>query len=386
MIRNRFLEGVRPHFLCSIGEEGGAGGAGAGGAAGAGAGSGSGTGIGKEGTGAGAGTGAGSGSGAGAGAGAGAGGAAGAAAGTLAGDPGAAATAAAAAAAAAAGPAKFPANWREELAAGDANVLKDLQKYTDPNALYKSLRSLQADVSSGKLKAVAQLPANATDEQKAEFRKANGLPEKAEAYVEKLALPDGVVIGDNDKPLINDFAKWAHDKGWPQSQFDEAVNWWHQAQGLAEQQILEADGDHKTAGMTALMQEWGPGDYKQNMNIVSTVLAGMPEEFRIELLASRTPSGQLVGNTIGFNKYLAEIGRQLNPAATLVSFNDANPGKTIENEIAQIDAIYQKAVQGDGDARRQYYGYDGKPGLDVRQRELIEAQQRMQQQRGARAA
>ena len=57
------------------------------------------------------------------------------------------ADAAGAAAAAAAAKAPFGEKWREDLAGDDKAALTDLAKYTDPKALYKSHRELQAKIS-----------------------------------------------------------------------------------------------------------------------------------------------------------------------------------------------------------------------------------------------
>jgi hypothetical protein len=346
----------------------------------AGAGAGAGAAGDQGGAGAGAGAGAASGAGADAGAGAGAG-----AQKTLAegADPGAGA---AAAAAAAAGATAFPDKWREMLAGDDKDALKDLAKYTDPKAVYKSLRSVQADISAGKLKAPsAALPANATDEQKAAWRQTNGLPDKAETYVEKIALGEGVVLSDADKPLVGNFAQMAMDKGWSQAQFNDAVGWFYQAQDAVELQRQERDGGYRTESQAALMTEWGPGDYKTNMNAVGSLLNSMSDDVRVTVLAARTPDGRLVGDTPEFNKWAAAHAREFNPAATLISPSEANVPKAIETEMASIEAVLAKAKSGDHAAHREYYGTDGKPGLDARWRELYAAQQKMQQQRGRAA-
>lgn len=282
------------------------------------------------------------------------------------------------------GAATFPDTWRELLAGEDKNALKDLGKYTDPSAVYKSLRSLQADISAGKLKApAAPLPENATAEQKTQWRMQQGLPDKAETYVEKIALGDGVVLSDSDKPLVGNFAQMAMDKGWSQQQFNDAVGWFYQAQDAVEQQRQENDGSYRTTAQTTLMTEWGPGDYKTNMNAVGSLLASMDNDVRTTVLAARTPDGRLVGDTPEFLKWAAAHIREFNPAATLISPSEGNIPKAIQSEMANIEAVLAKANSGDREAHRQYYGADGKPGLDARWRELYAAQQQMEQRKGA---
>jgi hypothetical protein len=184
--------------------------------------------------------------------------------------------------------------------------------------MYKSLRELQSKVSKGELKAPpAPLAKDATPEQKAEYRKTHGLPETAEAYVEKLALPDGVVIGEADKPLVADFAKSMFENGATQSEMNRAVNWFYTMQDKVEQQRTEADGQLRVSNEVALRGEWGP-DYAANVNAFGSFAAMMPEETRVAMFAARTPDGRLLGNTVEFMKLGAQLARELNPAATLV--------------------------------------------------------------------
>jgi hypothetical protein len=244
--------------------------------------------------------------------------------------------------------------------------------------LVRSYRELETKVSSGQLKAPPQpLPANATDEQKAEWRKTNGLPETPEAYVEKLALPNGVVIGEADKPLVTEFAKDMHAAGATQEEMNRAMASYYRLQGVVEAQRAEADVSTRATSQTQLMTEWGPGDYKVNMNAVGTLLATMPDDVKIGLLGARTASGEMVGDTVWFNKWAAAHAREFNPAATLISPTQANAPQAIADEISAIEKVYQRAVTGDRDAHREYYGYAGKPGLDARERELIHAQEQM---------
>jgi hypothetical protein len=296
-------------------------------------------------------------------------------------DPaGAAAKAEAAATAATA----FPATWRDMFANGDDKARKDLDKYTDPAAVYKSLRSLQSDISSGKLKATVAPPAaTATDEVKAQWRASQGLPDKAETYVTNIATPDGYVLSDADKPLLGNFAEMAMAKGWTQNQFNDAASWFFQAQDAVEQQRAEGDATYRTTAQTELMSEWGPADYKTNMNAVGTMLAQMDRSIRTVVLAARTPDGRLLGDSPEFLKWAAGYVRETNPAATLISPSEANIPKAIQTEMAQIEAVLAKAQSGDREAHRLYYGAEGQPGLDARWRELFAAQQQIEARKGA---
>lgn len=270
-------------------------------------------------------------------------------------------------------------DFRGYLANGDKDAEKDLAKYTDPRAVYKSLRDLQTKISKGELKAPpAGLAENATAEEKTAWRAANGLPATAEAMVEKLELPNGVVIGEADKSLVSAFAKDMFEKGATQGEMNRAVSWFYQQQGAVAQQRTEADGQTRVASEVALRGEWGQ-DFKPNMNAFGAFKAMMPEALQAQIFTARTADGNMLGNTAEFMKLGAEIGRMLNPAAAIVP-QGGDAGKTIGDEIKSIEnSMYDK----NGVADRSYWGDEAK---QARYRELITARDRMAAQSGGRAA
>src|SRR5215471_1543289 len=141
LLRNRLISTAAYFFEAP----GGAGGGGAGGDAG------------SAGVGAGAGAGTGSGSGAGAAADRGAGAGAGSAVGDR---------------------PWYGEDWRERLAGSDAKKLDQLKRYADPSAFASAHFGLTDRIARGELKAPAKpLAADATAEQKTEWRKEQGLPE-----------------------------------------------------------------------------------------------------------------------------------------------------------------------------------------------------------------
>jgi hypothetical protein len=284
--------------------------------------------------------------------------------------------AAAAALAAAAGPAAFPTTWREQLAGDDKGKLKDLQKYTTPAALYDSLRSVQERISKGELRAPpAPAPKDGTPEQMAEWRAAQGLPDKAETLVEKLALPEGVVLGEADKPFVGELAKMAFDKGWTQAQMNDVVTWYYEQEDKLQAQRVDADNQSRVAAEVALRSNEGWGaDYNANMNAFGALRALMPEELQAAMFAARTPDGKLLGNTAEFLKWGAEISRQLNPAATLVAPTGGDGLKALGDEIA---AIEKSMFLADGRHNPDYWRGDAGAKMQARYRELVDARDKM---------
>jgi hypothetical protein len=227
------------------------------------------------------------------------------------------------------------ADWRDQLAGEDAEFRKQLDRFTDPKAFARSYSEAQKKIRSGEIK--TKLPDNPTPEQLAQYRKDNGLPEKPETYIESLKLPNGVVPGEADKPIINGFAEYAHGKNWSPDQFNQAVSWYYDNLDAQNASRAEEDATHKRASEDALREEWG-ADYRRNVNAVSNLMGTMPEEVKEELLAGRTASGRMIGNHPEIVKWLAAKALEVNPAATLLPAGQSNTAG-LNNRLGEIEAM-----------------------------------------------
>jgi hypothetical protein len=289
---------------------------------------------------------------------------------------------AAAAAAAAVKPGELPANWdfRAYLSNGDTAVAKDLEKYTDPRAVYTSLRDLQTKISKGELKAAATpFPAQGTDEQKTAWRQANGLPATKDDYGKNLKLPDGVVLGEADKPFVDSFAQSLFEQGATQSEFDRALSWWVKAQDTSQAARSEADGRFKIDSEVALRTEWTGAEFAKNMNAFGAFRSELPDEVQSLLFTARTADGQVLGNHPAFIKIGAALGRALNPAASIVLPSSASGGaQTADARIKEIDSMMYK----DGKANPEYFKNEA---IQKEYRDLVDARDAMKK-RGGRAA
>jgi hypothetical protein len=102
-------------------------------------------------------------------------------------------------------------DWRKSVSGGDEKAVKTFERFATLGDLGKAYREAQAKISSGEL--AKPLPKDATPEQIKAYREGNGIPEKPEGYFEK--LPNGLVIGEDDKPLFEGFAKSMHELNAP---------------------------------------------------------------------------------------------------------------------------------------------------------------------------
>lgn len=270
----------------------------------------------------------------------------------------------------------FPANWRdqfaEQTAPGDANFRKRLDRFTAPSDVAKSWRALELKQSSGELK--SQLPKEATPEQVTAWRKDNGIPEKPEGYVEKLSLPNGMVLGAEDKPIVAEFAAAAHEHNISPAALSGLVAQYYKIQDAQALRQQEADGAFKQQSDDALRTEWG-ADYRANINAVGNLLARMPSGFDAQFIGARilAPTKEDPGRTVSlgnhpaFIKWAAGIEREINPAATLLPSRGGDPAAGVNARLAEI----RKFAQTNPDA------YDQDHKMQAEQVALIEARDKM---------
>lgn len=251
-------------------------------------------------------------------------------------------------------------DWRAIASGGDEKRLKQLERYSDLAAFANKTFSLEAKLSSGEYR--RDLPKDATPEQEAEWRQERGLPAKAEDY--KQNLPDGVVFGETDKPVIEDFQKFAYDNKLSNEVFNKTLSWYHSKQEAAAKQQEATDATYHEESKDVLMSEWGLKDYRSNLAAMAALRDQMPQGLADRVLAGRTADGKLIGDDPTFLRWFGALAREMNPNATVVGLDS---GKTVEGEL---DAIRRTR-------RENPDKYDADKAMQARELELITAQQRM---------
>lgn len=267
------------------------------------------------------------------------------------------------AAADAAAAAKAPAwseKWREEYAGTDEKVLKRLQRYTTPKAALDAMIEAQNKIADGSYK---KLPENATAEQITEYRKTNGIPEKPEAYLDK--LPDGLVIGEEDKPFIDKFVKAFHDKNADPSVVHAAIKTYYDIVDEQEGLRAEANAAAKIATEDAMREEWGQ-DYRPNTNLINAFIGSMPKDLQDELFQSAKPDGTQIMNNPAMLKWLAQQARELNYTGAVLPNGEAS-AKGVTGRLDEIRKVMRE--------NRPAYNKDEK--MQAEYRRLIDDQQRL---------
>jgi hypothetical protein len=253
-------------------------------------------------------------------------------------------------------------DWRKEVAGEDADLAKQLERFTDPKAFATSWRDAQQRIRSGEL--LKPLPENATPEQVAQYRKDRGIPEKPEGYLEK--LPDGLVIGENDKPIFESFVKGLHELNADPKLAHYAVQWYNDFQEQQEGKAAEDDAAHRTEVEDTLRPEWG-SDYRANVNHIKSFLGTLPDGVGDLIANARDSEGRALLNSPKVLKALAKVARELNPVATIVPGTGGNQTEAVADEISKIEKFMR--------TNRAEYNKDTK--MQARLRDLYSAREKL---------
>lgn len=250
------------------------------------------------------------------------------------------------------------ADWRKDLAGDDDKMMKWLGRYSTQNDAIKAGLAAQDQLRTTRSNTLAENP---TDEQLSEYREQNGIPKAFGEY--DLALADGLVIGDDDKPMIDGILEAMHGANASNAQVQAMLNSYYTGQEAQIAALEEQDNTDRSTALESLKEEWGP-DYHSNKNALSAIINQIPESVREEFTNARLADGTALLNSPEMLMFLADMSRKTNPAATVVP-NAANPAGAIKDEIKTIEALMA--------ADDPKYWKD--EGTQARYRELITAQE-----------
>lgn len=254
----------------------------------------------------------------------------------------------------------WPEDWRDKMAAGDEKLRQRLERFASPIDILKAYRALES--KQGEL--VKPLPDNPTAEELSAWRKSNGIPDKPEDY--DTTLDGGVVIGEQDKPLVGQFLAAMHEKNAKPEHVKAALATYFKLVEGQQADWAKQDAEFKDQAEEELRGEWGT-EYKLNDNIGNNFLALAPAELRERFLNGRTADGRLIKHDPGVRRWMAQMGRELNPVATVVPGSGANAAATINDEIAK----YEKQM------RTDWHGWHKDEASQARYRDLLTAKEKL---------
>lgn len=262
-------------------------------------------------------------------------------------------------------------DWRQRIAGTDPEELKRLERFQGPENIYKSYRELERRMSSGELKPVLQK--NASPEEQARWRAEAGIPAKPEDY--KITMPEGRQPPPDDDAFLKAFLKSAHESNYTQAQVDASVRAFYAEVDRQEGLISQAEKQLEQKAEDDLRKDWGQ-DYRTNKSMAEALLARAPQGFRDKFmngyLADRTP----IRASAEAWKWLVQMEREINPAATVVPGATGDVGKTIAAELLELKKLM-------GDKNSTYWKGPEAEAKQARYRELLAAEERMKARQAA---
>lgn len=243
-------------------------------------------------------------------------------------------------------PPDWPDDWRTKASRGDEKKLKGLERYKSIPDIADALIEAKAKLSERALP--AKIAADATPEQVTAWRKDNGIPDKADGYLEN--LPKGLVIGEADKPLVDSFLAKVHGKNAAPEVVAEALDWYYGAQEEMIVAQAKADAALERSATDELRAEWG-AEFRANETSIYNFLDGGPPAddgtpFRDLLLQGRLSDGTKIKDNPVVLRWLAGLASDANPAGFIAPNSSGAQIEGVRDEIAKIEKVMRDDITG----------------------------------------
>lgn len=247
-------------------------------------------------------------------------------------------------------------DWRKTIAGDDAKELEYLGRYSSVGDYHKATREMRTKLSSGEF--ARPLPADATEEQKTAWRAANGVPAKPEDYFAK--LPDGLVIGADDKPVFDALAKEMLGHNVTPGQMHAMVKWYYGYQDQEAAAATTRDTNDRKGFETEMRQRWGQ-DYKANQNHLVAFLDTLGTGPKEAILNARLGDGMALFNHPGIVAFLTDAARKVHAPGTLGGSGAEVNAASAAEEIKKIETTMR--------TNRKEYNRD--EAMQARYRQLL---------------
>ena len=202
-----------------------------------------------------------------------------------------------------------PADWRVAITNDDAR--KFAESSTDVNHLAERALDMRAKLSN----AVIKPGENASDEDRATFNKAMGVPESVEGY--EVVAPEHIGeeawASDDVQGAVNSIVSAMHAEGVSKAGVDAALNAYWQIEAAQQQAQVDADAKYADENTAALKAKWDK-DYDVNLEFSNR---GMEYLFGDDVTVARElemGNGRFLLDNPLMIEALARIGRETSEA------------------------------------------------------------------------
>ena len=228
-------------------------------------------------------------------------------------------------------------DWNAErtaIAGGDAGMLKRLSRYTTRVDAIRA--GVEAQNKIGSIRVQQPLTADSSPEDVSAYRQAHGIPETSDKY--QIQLSDGLIIGDNDQPIVDKFLAVAHKHHLSPGVVNDIISNQLALQDHAIQARAAADRESLSQARAILQNNdvWG-SETQLNINMIHGLLDKAPEGVKEQLRAGRMADGTPIFNHPPTLQWLASIAREANPLATVVPGSGSNGMQAVSDRIKKIE-------------------------------------------------
>jgi len=249
-------------------------------------------------------------------------------------------------------PATWPEDWRSKLAGEDEKALKALERYQSPEAVSKALLAAQSKIRSGELQS-AELPENATDEEKAAWREERGIPADPKGYELKSVFDvDYDDMDDAGKATIDAFKGVFHETNVDNATAGKIMDVANQVVQQQLEQEATQDAELRDAVEDDLRAEWG-AEYRGNIELNRQFLEGKFGDDWEQVFSARQPNGQRLSENPVFSRFVNEMARK--DGGTALVTGESVAGKNVAARIAEIEDIMKTDYSSYTPAVREEY-------------------------------
>lgn len=239
-------------------------------------------------------------------------------------------------------PAGGDADWRAAIAGEDKKIAKQLERFDSLSTFGKSYFEANAKLTSGKL---VQIPGeDATDEDRAAWNKARGIPETPDKYEIKVKPPEGMELTDHDKSRLGAITAALHKAGGVMA--DPAVVNYAHSLYYAEREEAEAQMEatatiQRERTEQYLAKLWPGPERKRNLMFADQAIGHFFGKDFAEVKDMQFADGSRLGDNVQFIQAMAKIGRMTmeDPVFLEAGRNGADAYKSLQQERANIMAL-----------------------------------------------
>ena len=219
--------------------------------------------------------------------------------------------------------------WRDDMSGGDAKLRKIAERFANPQEMLKWIHEQRTKNLKGPER--SKPPKNASAEQIAEWRKANGVPEDVAGYGFKAEE------GDEITPQVFDLIGNALlNAGAPKEVGEAIAAVYPEIEKLNQQMQAGADKMAYESLMEQAREDFGTGWKKEIQLGSSFIRERLGADVAEQLMATRLEDGSRLGNNYAILKFAAALAREMG-GDDIITEVEA-PGSTSLD--ARLDELY----------------------------------------------